>query len=59
MNFWNNNLKFRPVSEYTFLKPHFERTCYTLIQDVEDLQHKREAIWYSHDQDNEMGLNVE
>lgn len=44
MNFWNNNLKFRPVSEY---------------QDVEDLQHKREAIWYRHDQDNEMGLNVE
>ena len=32
------------------------RGNYTLIQDVEDLQHKRESIWYSHDQDNEMGL---
>ena len=55
VSYYINNLKFRPVSEYTILKPHFERTCYTLIQDVENLQHKREAIWYSHDQDNEMG----
>ena len=59
VSYYINNLKFRPVSEYTILKPHFERTCYTLIQDVEDLQHKRESIWYSHDQDNEMGLNAE
>ena len=59
VSYYINNLKFRPVSKYTILKPHFERTCYTLIQDVEDLQHKRESIWYSHDQDNEMGLNAE
>lgn len=59
VSYYINNLKFRPVSEYTILKPHFERTCYTLIQDVEDLQHKRQSIWYSHDQDNEMGLNAE
>lgn len=59
VSYYINNLKFRPVSEYTILKPHFERTCYTLIQDVEDLQHKREAIWYSHDQDGEMELNDE
>ena len=59
VSYYINNLKFRPVSEYIILKPHFERTCYTLIQDVADLQHKREAIWYSHDQDNEMGLNSE
>lgn len=54
--YYINNLKFRPVSEYTILKPHFERTCYTLIQDVADLQYKRELIWSSHDQDNEVGL---
>lgn len=59
VSYYINNLKFRPVSEYTILKPHFERTCYTLIQDVADLQHKRELIWYSHDQDNEMRLNSE
>ena len=55
--YYINNLKFRPVSDYTILKPHFERDCYTLIQDVADLQHKRELIWSSHDQDNEMGLS--
>lgn len=59
VSYYINNLKFRPVSEYIILKPHFERTCYTLIQDVADLQHKRELIWYSHDQDNEMGSNSE
>lgn len=57
--YYINNLKFRPVSEYTILKPHFERTCYTLIQDVADLPHKRELIWSSHDQDNEMRLSSE
>ena len=56
VSYYINNLKFRPVSEYTILKPHFERTCYTLIQDVADLAHKRELIWSSHDEDNEMGL---
>ena len=55
VSYYINNLKFRPVSEYTILKPHFERTCYTLIQDVADLPRKRELIWSSHDQDNEMG----
>lgn len=59
VSYYINNLKFRPVSEYTFsiLKPHYERTCYTLIQDVADLPHNRELIWSSHDQDNEMGLS--
>ena len=55
VSYYINNLKFRLVSEYTILKPHFERNCYTLIQDVADLAHKRELIWSSHDQDNEMG----
>ena len=59
VSYYINNLKFRPVSEYTILKPHFERTCYTLIRDVADLPHKRELIWSSHDQNNEMGLSSE
>ena len=54
VSYYINDLKFRPVSEYMILKPHFERTCYTLIQEVEDLSHKRELLWSSHDQDNEM-----
>lgn len=56
VSYYINNLKFRPVSEYTILKPHFERRCYTLIQDVSELSHKRELIWSSHDEDNEMGI---
>lgn len=32
VSYYINNLKFRPVSEYTILKPHFERTCYTLFK---------------------------
>ena len=56
VSYYINNLKFRPVSEYTILKPNFERTCYTLIQDVAELAQKRELIWSSHDEDNEMGL---
>lgn len=59
VSYYINNLKFRPVSEYMILKPHFERTCYTLIQEVADLPYKRELIWSSHDQNNEMGLNSE
>lgn len=59
VSYYINNLKFRPVSEYMILKPHFERTCYTLIQDVADLPYKRDLIWSSHDQDNEMGLGSE
>ena len=55
VSYYITNLKFRPVSEYTILKPHYERTCYTLIQEVEDLSYKRELIWSSHDRDNEIG----
>ncbi len=57
--YYMNNLKFRPVTEYTILKPHFERTCYTLVQEVSELLDKRELIWSSHDQHNEMGLSSE
>lgn len=53
--YYINDLKFRPVSEYTILKPHFERRCYTLIQDVSELAQKRKLIWASHDENNEIG----
>lgn len=49
VSYYITELKFRPVSEYTILKPHFERTCYTLIQEVESLSAKRIAVWASHD----------
>lgn len=55
VSYYINNLKFRPVSEYIILKPHYERKCYTLIQEVAELPFKRELIWSSHDEDNEMG----
>ena len=31
-----NELRFRYVSKYVILKPHFDRGCYTLIQEIED-----------------------
>lgn len=58
VSYYMNSLKFRPVSgfsEYTVLKPQFERTCYTLVQEVAELHQRRELIWSSHDPDNEMG----
>ena len=54
VSYYINDLKFYPVSglsEYTILKPHFERACYTLIQEIAELPQKRELIWSSHDQD--------
>ena len=35
------------------LKPHFERTCFTLVQEVDDLQKNRDAVWQSHISDGE------
>lgn len=54
VSYYITELKFRQVSEYTILKPHFERTCYTLIQEVASLQEKRELVWASHDANNEI-----
>lgn len=48
VSYYQNDLKFRPVSEFTILKPHFERSCYAMIQEVTDLERKRESIWESH-----------
>lgn len=49
VSYYMNNLKFHPVSEYIILKPHFERTCYTLVQSVTDLLTNRERVWGSYE----------
>ena len=41
-------MKFRYVSKYKILKPHYERKCYTLVQEVESLQYNRESVWKNH-----------
>ncbi len=59
VSYYITELKFRPVAEYTILKPHFERSCHTLIQEVDTLQEKREQIWISHDACNEIDSSQE
>lgn len=54
VNYYINELKFRYVTKYKILKPHFERTCFTLVQDVDNLQSNRELVWASHIDDEEM-----
>lgn len=46
--YYMSNLKFRPVSEFIILKPYFERSCYTLFQDVASLTYNRDLVWNSH-----------
>ena len=48
INYYINELKFRYVSKYKILKPHYERKCYTLVQEVESLQYNRESVWKNH-----------
>ncbi len=48
VNYYINELKFRYVSKYKILKPHYERRCYTLVQEVDNLQANRELVWQSH-----------
>lgn len=48
VNYYINELKFRYVSKYKILKPHYERRCFTLVQEVENLQSNRETVWQSH-----------
>lgn len=48
VNYYINELKFRYVSKYKILKPHYERRCFTLVQEVESLQSNRESVWQSH-----------
>jgi len=46
--YYINELKFENISKYTILKPSFERTCFTLVQEVSKLEENREMIWQSH-----------
>lgn len=46
--YYMSSLKFRPVSDFIILKPYFERSCYTLFQDVASLTYNRDLIWNSH-----------
>lgn len=48
VDYYQRELKFEFVTKYKILKPHFERTCFTLIQKVDKLQVNRESIWLSH-----------
>lgn len=48
VHYYINELRFRYVSKYKILKPHYERTCFTLVQEVALLQENRELVWQSH-----------
>ena len=54
VSYYINELKFTYVTNYKILKPNFERTCYTLVQEVDMLQNNREMVWQSHTPDEEM-----
>ena len=48
IDYYQRELKFEFVTKYKVLKPHFERTCFTLVQEVERLQKNRESVWLTH-----------
>ena len=48
VDYYQRELKFEFVTKYKILKPHFERTCFTLVQEVEGLQENRESVWLTH-----------
>lgn len=48
VSYYINELKFEIISKYTILKPNFERTCFTLVQEVSKLEENREMVWQSH-----------
>lgn len=54
VDYYMNELKFQNVEKYIILKPHFERKCFTLVQEVSSLQQKRELVWASHMNDEEI-----
>lgn len=54
VSYYINELKFTYVTNYKILKPHFERMCYTLVQEVDMLQRNREMVWQSHTPDEEL-----
>lgn len=52
VNYYINELKFRYVSKYKILKPHYERRCFTMVQEVALLQKNRELVWKSHTEED-------
>lgn len=48
VDYYQRELKFEFVTKYKILKPCFERTCFTLVQEVERLQENRESVWLAH-----------
>lgn len=48
VEYYQNELKFSYVTEYKILKPHYERMCFTLIQEVNKLEENRKSIWEAH-----------
>lgn len=48
VDYYQKELKFEFVTKYKILKPHFERTCFTLVQEVDGLQENRESVWLTH-----------
>lgn len=48
VDYYQRELKFEFVTKYKILKSHFERTCFTLVQEVEGLQENRESVWLTH-----------
>lgn len=53
VEYYKNELKFNYVTKYKVLKPRFERTCFTLVQEVNKLEVNRRSIWTSHREDVE------
>ena len=59
VEYYKNELKFNYVTKYKVLKPHFERKCFTLVQEVKNLEENRRSIWISHSlEDNEDKNNM-
>ena len=59
VEYYKNELKFNYVTKYKVLKPRFERTCFTLVQEVKKLEENQRSIWISHSlEDNEDKNNM-
>ncbi|MBE5906832.1 MAG: hypothetical protein E7277_08635 [Lachnospiraceae bacterium] len=52
VQYYQNELKFNFVTKYKILKPKYERTCLTLVQEVNKLSENRENVWLTHIEDN-------
>ncbi len=48
VDYYIQELKFKPVQRYKILNPQYERTCYTLVQAVEELESNRASVWNEH-----------